>query len=176
MPVIHTWQYLASITTFDGDTGYTLSSINGGSTPSSGAWPAANDALFIPITIKQSVRVKRIYWWNGNSVSGNLDVGVYTKAGGRIISSGSIAQTGGGTALQFYNPTDFNLSAGIYYLAMAMNNTTGTQLRQNAGVNNMICLGCAKQASAFALPATATFATVTASYLPFIGLEIGTIT
>lgn len=172
MTTEHIWQYPQTITTWNCDTGLALGALNGGSTPGSGAFPAANDAIYIPVPIKFQVRVRSIYWINGNTATGNVDAGIYTKAGGRIYSTGSTAQTGTSTP-QWVNMTDFVLGPGMYYLAIALSSSSGTLQRQNAGINNMISLGCAKQASAFPLPATATFATITASYLPAIALEIG---
>jgi hypothetical protein len=166
------WSYLTAISSVGGDLGITHSALTGGSTPSSGAFPASNDALFVPVVIKQTVLIKRLFSLNGATASGNIDVGIYSEDGSRIVSSGSTAQSG--TSIpQFFDITDLVITPGRYYFAVAMNNTTGTLFRVTTGViARFQCLGLAKQATAFALPATATFATITAVYFPVIGAEV----
>lgn len=168
------WQYLPGINTFQGDFGTTLGAISGGSTPASAAFPAANDALLVPFYLHHSVLVKRLYSINGATASGNIDLGIYSQDGARIVSIGSTAQSGT-TTIQFFDITDTFLSPGRYYIAVAMDNTTGTLFRSNISVARLQALGMAKQATAFALPTSITFATVTALYLPLIGAEVSEI-
>lgn len=165
------WRYTPKIHSIDGDIAIAFGVATGGSTPSSGAFPAANDALFMPLILQQATLVKRLFSMNGATVSGNIDVGIYSEDGARIVSSGSVAQAGT-TDLQFFDITDLMLGPGRYYLAVAMDNATGTLIRATAGLVRLQAIGMAKQASAFPLPATATFATVTATYLPIIGGEV----
>lgn len=135
------------------------------------AFPASNDAIFVPFTIERPALVKRLFSVNGNVTSGNIDMGIYTSDGGRIVSIGSTAQAGT-TTKQFFDITDTYLSPGQYYMAVAMNNTTGTLRRFNITVLRQQHFGVLKMATAFALPAAATFATVTAAYIPSIGMEL----
>lgn len=165
------WGYLASINTFTGDIGIVHAALGGGATPASATFPAANDAIFVPVTIEQTVLIKRLFSLNGATASGNIDVGIYSDSGGRIVSAGSTAQAG--TSIpQFFDITDIVITPGRYYLAVAMNNTTGTLFRASTGIAKLQAMGLAKQATAFALPTSATFATVTAAYLPMIGAEV----
>jgi hypothetical protein len=53
-----------------------------------------------------------------------------------------------------------------------MDNTTGTLFRSNLSVQRLQGIGMAKTASAFALPSSVTFATVTAAFMPLIGAEL----
>lgn len=147
--------------------GYTL-----GSGPGNGAWPAANDALFLPLNLSRPIHVKRLFALNGNVTGGNIDLGVYSADGGLITSIGSTAQSGA-SALQFFDITDVFISPGLYYVAVAKNDTTGTLRRQTTTVIRNQMYGMLKMASAFPLPAVATFATVTATYVPLIGLDLG---
>lgn len=164
------WSYQHELLSFGYEVGATLAaSIS--ATPASLAYPASNDAIFVPVTVKQTVLIKRLYSLNGTSANNNIDVGIYTKGGTRVVSSGSTAQSGT-NAPQFYDVTDLTLSPGLYYLAVAMDGTSGTLFRLAPGLHILQLLGVAKQATAFALPATATFATPTANYLPVIGAEI----
>ena len=134
-------------------------------------YPAANDAIFVPFTVHQSVLIKRLFSMNGSAVSGNIDMGIYTADGARMTSIGSTAQSGTNQP-QFFDITDLLIGPGLYYLAVALDNTTGTLFRSNPTVTRLQTLGMAKQASAFALPSTATFASVTAAYLPLMGAEV----
>lgn len=165
------WKYVASIHSLGGDIGVTHGSLGGGATPASAAFPASNDAIFIPVYLQNTVLIQRLFSINGATASGNIDVGIYSEDGARIVSSGSTAQAGTSSP-QFYNITDVTLGPGRYYLAVAMNNTTGTLFRASTGITKLQALGMAKQATAFALPDSATFATVTAAYFPLIGAEI----
>lgn len=171
MSPIPLFEFRESIVSLGGDLGVAIGALTNGTTPASTVWPAANDALFIPFTVKQPLVVKTLFSANGTAVSGNIDLGIYTKGGKRIVSSGSIAHAGT-SVLQFYDFTDFILGQGLYYMALAVDNTTATFFRSNLSSSILQCVGVAKQASAFPLPATATFATVTANYLPLIGVEL----
>lgn len=165
------WNYRAVLNTFSTDIGVTGGALTGGSTPASSAYPAANDALFVPIYLVQNTSIKRLFAINGSAVSGNIDVGIYTADGALIFSSGSTAQSGTNQP-QFFDIADWILSPGRYYFAVALDNTTGTLFRANYSLARLKALGMAKMASAFPLPATATLATVTDLYLPLIGAEI----
>lgn len=165
------WLYTPRINSMDGYLGIAAGAMAGGSTPGSLAFPAANDALFVPFVLQAATLIKRLFSINGGTASGNIDVGVYSEDGTLISSAGSTAQAGTND-LQFFNVTDFILGPGRYYLAVAKNDTTGTLIRMNIPAIRCSVLGMAKQATAFPLPATATFATVTAAYLPLIGAEI----
>jgi len=138
---------------------------------SSAAWPAANDALFVPFNLSRPAFVQRMYVANGATASGNIDVGIYTYDGGRIVSIGSTAQAGT-SALQFFNITDTLLKPDRYYMAVAKNDTTGTVRRFNTTIIRQQQMGVVKMATAFALPAVATFATVTATVIPLVGMEL----
>ena len=136
-----------------------------------GTWPAANDALFIPFSIDTPIVVKRMYSMNGNVAGNNVAFGIYTLDGARIVSIGSTAQSGTST-IQFYNITDTFLSPGSYYMAVAASGTTATFRRFNPSIILCQQMGVMKMATAFALPSTATLTTVTAAYVPSIGMEL----
>lgn len=141
-----------------------------GNTFASSAWPTANKAFYFPISIRARFVLKAFFVCNGATASNNFDAGVYSADGTKITSTGSTAQAGT-TDCQVVNVTDLVIVAGWYYLALAFNGTAGTVFR-NVGfpVAAMKALGCAVQTTAFALPATATFATSDLAYLPLFGL------
>lgn len=135
----------------------------------SGTWPTQNKAFYFPFTIvEKTFTVKRIGVVNGTAVSGNIDAGIYDSQGNRLVSSGSTAQAGTGV-IQWLDVTDTDLKPALYYMALAVDNTTATVSR-NVGVNASILrvLGCFVETSAFVLPATATFAVADAAVIPAI--------
>lgn len=161
-PVITPWSFesLGYITGRLGASG----SIN---VVSSAVYPTASKAFYIPfVIVEKPFTVARIGVGNGTAVSGNIDAGVYDSQGNRLVSSGSTAQSGT-SAVQWLDVTDTTLNPGLYYMALSVDNTTATVLR-SAGLNQteQRILGCFVETSAFALPATATFAVSDAAYLP----------
>lgn len=132
-------------------------------------WPAANLAIFIPFRVYQIYTAVKMSWING-TVSGNIDVGIYDAQGDRLVSLGSTAMSGA-SAIQTGDITDTTLKPGLYYMAMAVDNTTATFRRfTSATVAGTAGLGLLQQATAFALPSTATFAACGNDYIP--GLAI----
>lgn len=114
--------------------------------------------------------VAQLWVMNGATASGNLNLGLYDIAGTRLVVSGSTAQSGT-SAVQLTNVTDTSVGAGVYYVALVMDGTTGTAFRfapPTAGL--CACIGIAQQASAFSLPATATFASAANAYVPLVGI------
>jgi hypothetical protein len=134
------------------------------------AWPSANLAIFVPFRLTRPMVITKLFVQNGGTVSGNIDLGIYDASGTKIVSTGSTAQAGtNGT--QSIAVTSTELGPGLYYLAIALDNTTGQVFRFTFSVCLDICkaLGLAQQASAFALPANATFATIANNIVPVIG-------
>src|SRR5262245_9106793 len=130
-------------------------------------WIAANEALYFPIEIAHPVTITKAWWVNPNALGSNADVGIYDQEGNRIASTGSTAQSGSGVAQSV--TLSCHLGAGLYYLAMAANNTTGqflTAATQFWGHS----VGAYQQLSAFPLPATATFAQGQLLRVPKFGL------
>lgn len=141
--------------------------------PNGTAWPSANLAIAYPISLGVATRVRKFGWLNGGTASGNIDVGLYTAAGTRIASTGSTAQAGTNT-IQHIDVSDFDLAPGLYYLAMAMDNTTGTNQAMatwTTAVARMV--GVVEMASAFPLPTTFTPATPSNNYVPFCWATVG---
>lgn len=142
----------------------------------SAVWPSANRAIYYPFRITDTVLVTQLFCGNGTVAANNIDIGIFNADGRKIVSSGSTAQAGTST-LQLFNVTDTTLGKGMYYIGMAMDGVTGTTWR-DAGftVKQLQSLGVFQQATAFALPASATFATVASVYLPLMGLLLDPIT
>ena len=137
-------------------------------------WPAADRAIFIPVMCAGYFTVKKFAIENA-AVSGNVDVGLYTSEGKLVISTGSTAMSGA-NAWQEIDVTDTQIPPGLYYLAMAINNTTGANSAAAFGLQQMRAQGAVQMASAFPLPATATFAAVASNYWPsFQAMGVDTI-
>lgn len=141
----------------------------------SGAWPTANLAIYVPFVLSASIPVVKLFAVNGASVSGNVDVGVYDENWGRLFSSGSVAQASTNT-LQALATVTQALAPGRYYLGLSCDNTTSTFLRWQPSIAPLLAgEGVAQQASAFPLPSTAVPAVYAQTYLPLFGISQRTI-
>jgi hypothetical protein len=136
----------------------------------SATWHSANRATFIPFRIPRATIVKELFYITGSASSGNIDMGIYTSDFTRIVSSGSTAQGASAQTVYILDITDTLLERGTYYLAVAMDNTTGTMMRQNTSAAGGARLGMATMNTAFPLPATVTAVTPATGYMPMIGL------
>jgi hypothetical protein len=144
----------------------------GGGAGASATWPTANKAFYFPFYLYRPEVITRVFVVNGATAANNWDVGIYTAAGARIISSGAVAQSGTNT-LQFSDITDTLLGTGAYYMGCSFSNTSGTVFRLAVGDADLLReQGCKVQTSAHVLPATATFAAYDATFLPFFGVAI----
>lgn len=122
----------------------------------SATWLSANAGVFVPFRVSTPSVVKNLFCDNGTVASGNVDMGIYTMDGVRLVSAGSTAQAGT-TALQIFNIDDTVLGRGTYYLGIALDNTTGTINRSNTLTRYLAPFGYIQKASVFPLPATITF-------------------
>lgn len=141
---------------------------------SAGVWAVANQAVYVPISVNTPITVKKMAWLNGAISSGNIDVGIYDAAGTRLVSSGSTAQ-GTISVVQEVDITDTLLIRGRYYFALAMDNITGTVARGAPVIAACSGMGVLAEASAFVLPATATFVAPISAIVPWIVASRGTI-
>ena len=142
-------------------------------TPASTAYPAISRAIFIPFRLIAPTRITQLWLYNGATVSGNLDLGIYDAGGVSLGSIGSTAQAGVSVMQIVSLAAAIRLGVGLFYTAISIDNTTATVyqggLAAALGIARSKIVGMAQQASVFPLPATATFATITSTYLPVIG-------
>lgn len=141
-------------------------------------WPTANLAIYVPFTVDEAITLLRLFWLNGTAVSGNVDIGVYDDTLTRLVSAGSTAQAST-SVLQFANVADTALTAGRYYLGLALDNTTGRIGRLTSGLITaevLRAVGQFQQGTAFVLPATATPAANAQTFVPAMGLECSRVT
>ncbi len=132
------------------------------------AYPTASLAMFYPFSVVAKSIYSRAFVFNGTVVSGNIEVGIYD-AKGRKVTSISAAQAGT-SQLQILDITDFTLYPGLFFLALVMDNTTGTIMCSNApSAAHLGFAGAFQMAAAYPLPNAATFALPTTSLLPYFG-------
>lgn len=144
--------------------------IEGGS-QAAAAWPSANLALYFPIVVPQRMTITGFAWSNGTiTTAPTVDCGVYTLAGTRLTHfTAPVTQAGASTIQTQALPANLVLDPGVYLLAMLVSGT-GSQFNEAAaGSSSLACSGAKQQAvGAATLPATATFATITNSYVPIL--------
>lgn len=141
--------------------------------PASAAWPAANRAIYVPFSLPFPYLLRKFFWCNGGTANGNVDCGIYSRAGTKICATGSTAQAGT-SVVQSAAPSigATLLMPDSYYLALALSSGTGTIFQVAPAANEA---GIAFQATAFALPATFTLGT-TGGALPMFGIaDVGVI-
>lgn len=151
-----------------------LSTYNGST--ASAVWPTANLAIGYPFHLSEPRTALSMWLANGAVVSGNVDVGIYTAAGVKIVSKGSTAHTGTSVD-QPFDITDTPLVAGVlYYAWLAISNVTATVIRKALHhVSLPGAIGMQQMASAFPLPSTITPAVPANNYVPLFGLSfVGT--
>lgn len=135
---------------------------------------AANLVLYIPFHVPEATILTKLFWVNGNAVTGNLDIGLYQTDGTLLVSSGTTAQTGTNT-IQITDITDTAIARGTYYFGIVGDTTGATQKLFAAlpAVGIMQALGILEQASVTLPLATnaspATFAAVSHAFVPIIG-------
>lgn len=145
----------------------TLPNIGGSS--AAAAFPTANKVFYLPFRAPTALIVQQMFISNG-AVSGNVDVGIYTKDGTRLVRSGSTAQAGA-SVLQTFNITDTLIGFGEYYMAVTLDNNTGELQRRSLTVPLPTIAGVLIETTgAFGLPAVASFTSAVDAYLPFMGL------
>lgn len=133
----------------------------------SAVWPTASTAYFFPQMVTTTTVVRQMLHENGTAVSGNVDVGIYDELGTRLVSRGGVAQAGI-SSIQVHDITDTVLGPGTYYLALVLDNTTGTIMRGVPHLGVLRTCGVQQMATAYPLPTTATFATLTTGTIPSI--------
>lgn len=141
-----------------------------------GPWSSANDPLAIPFTLFSDARVYRLGWINGSAAGDNIDVGIYTPAWVRKVSTGSVACTGN-SVMQWATVTTTLLPAGRYFLAMARDTTTANRqgvFSMAADARLLSFAGCYDSTTdAFPLPDPLTnmVAAVTQTRFPYLFIQ-----
>lgn len=140
-------------------------------TPASGSgFPGANNAIFYPFAIPFKYPIKRFFCWNGSSVTGNIDIGIYSKEGGKLVSTGSVAQAG--LSQPQYVTANYLLQPGSYYMALGAS-AAAAFFRATLSLKEVPLIGTLQMSSsAFPLPAVATFVAPTHTRVFLFGFTL----
>jgi hypothetical protein len=124
----------------------------------SAAWASANLMIGYPVHLNRPERVTKLWIYNGATATGNLDVGIYDAHGTLLVSSGSTVQAGT-TTIQSLDIADTPLGPGDFYMALAMDGTSGTTrwVTWSVAMSQGYVLGQVRKLTAFPLPATMAF-------------------
>jgi hypothetical protein len=137
-------------------------------------FPGANVSIFVPVTVDRRVTVRKLWYGNGTTATGNYDIGLYTSAGVSLLLRGSTAKTTSASEI-VWDCTDTVIDAGLYYLALASDSATDTFLGVAPAAPICAALGLYTEA-AFPLASTATFAVPhTLAFYPTIGMLLNTV-
>lgn len=139
--------------------------------PSSAVYTTANRAVSYPFSIAKTVTVYKLFVINGTVVSGNFDIGIYSKDYQKIVSLGSTAQAGT-SVIQETAITAKILYPGQYNMAFSCDNITATFFQQNPSSAIFNLLLCRQMASAFVLPTSLTSSTVASMAVPIFGAKL----
>jgi hypothetical protein len=141
--------------------------------PGEAAWPVTNLALYIPFNLEGSATLTSIGLVIGGI--GNLfDLGIYNESGVALYRSGGVARSASGFRT---STTSLALGRAIYYVGVSSNDVSSIIARANTTRlgSSAWCfdaIGIKQEASAYPLPATATFASPSNSYIPFVVLTL----
>ena len=119
---------------------------------SSGGVQANNDALYMPIQVDGDMTITKISFYIATS-SGNVDVGIYDSSGTKAVSLGSTSSPG--TGVRTFTVGSTALTAGQYYVALAVDNTT-FKWGQMSGAALMGTAMMQRETSDFPLPSSFT--------------------
>lgn len=163
--------FLSSICRYTAFPSFVVLANSAGTPSSSGTWYGANIAAYVPIVIPWQYPLKRFWMWNGSAVAGNIDIGLYSREGAKIVSTGSVAQAG--TDQPQYISTPYMISPGSYYLAVSSNSGSSRVYVVSAASGASARLaGLLTQTAAFPLPNTMTPAASTDTAYPLFGMTL----
>jgi hypothetical protein len=128
--------------------------------------------IYVPIVVPVVCPVRRVWWANGASVTGDVDAGVYSDVGAKpgvlLVSSGATAASGT-SALQFVDVTDTILTPGRYWLAIAGSGSTNMMRVSISAAFDAAFRYEETLGSSLPLPATATPEESTSQRVPLFG-------
>ena len=132
------------------------------------AWGTANRAIYVPLCVPSSVVVRKL-WVGTGTITTNVDMALYDASGVAVISG--TAGTVSSSTEAVFDVTDTTIGPGLYYIAVVSDSATDTILAINAATPILTAMGVLTEASAYPLPATATFAiSHTLAFVPIAGI------
>lgn len=145
--------------------------------PAGTAWPANQEAFYIPLKIEATVTVKTIgVAISADGTAATLDVGIYNSAGTRLVSKGNTAVAATST-WQSFDITDTVLIPGLYYIGIlgAWATTAPSVYRHSLASSVMSRCYYYQAVGAADLPASAIFANSARDYLPHVCVNLGSV-
>ena len=169
-------------------TGYNFSEemfLASNTTPGSVAWPVANQAMYFPFYVQAPGYYQNLWWVNGATATGNVEMGVYDEVGNLLSQTGTVAATGTSAPQLVAMPAPSQgqpgvlITPGRYFIALWASSASQTFIAWTtaaASTNVNRLLGIGQQVSlTLGLPTLATFASSANSYIPLIGLNYTTL-
>ena len=148
-----------------------LSNANGNI--ASTAWGTANNAMYVPFLVYQTLTIVAGAVYNGATATGNIDVGICDDQNNVLVTLGATAQSGT-SAWQSFSLTSTTLRPGTYYMMLSFSSATATVFATGLTTILKRCVGVLAQASANPLPTTTTspvVATIGLQDLPLFALS-----
>ena len=139
------------------------------------AWPTANLVIYSPLRILSRVIVRKLWFANQATATGNIDIGLYDAGGTKLVSSGSTAKAATNDE-QVLDVTDTTIGPGFYYMALTCSNNTDTFMVDADAAPLDAAVGMLTETpGAFGLPTTASWAIAqTLAYNPMMGVLLDT--
>jgi hypothetical protein len=144
--------------------GLSYTALSAPTAPTSGVMQSVNgQTCLIGFTLPGPYTIRAFWVYNGATVSGNIDLGIYVTNPGqttlsRILSTGATAQSGGST-VQTVTCTATRLDRGTYYMALTASAAAATFTSIAPTFALAGGMGCHIATTAGSLPTTITPAT-----------------
>lgn len=137
------------------------------------SWPSGGVAIFVPFFLQQHMYVNGLYWMNGTTVAGNMDMGIFDQDGNRIFSLGPVLQSGTSARQMNIVSPPIHLWAGLYYMGMVAETGSAAVMSDlNAlSTGTMIqFFGMAQAPTSYPLPLAPGLATMQQDFIPVFGI------
>jgi hypothetical protein len=135
-------------------------------------WPVANQIIYVPVSFPFRYPVRRVWWLNGATVTGSVNLVIRSQGGAIVYQTGSTAQSGAST-IQYVTPTPFLLRPSEYWFGLQVNGTTANLVNGLTSVTTIIgrMAGLVQEAPASMGAATAfTPAQFSSTVWPLLGV------
>jgi hypothetical protein len=132
---------------------------------------ATNRAVYCAVQVNSTITAYQMAWINGATLSGTVDVGIYSDANVRLVSSGPQTQAGVST-VQTFDIADTVLTPGTYFLALAVSSATSTFRNSNINANVLRACGMYQQdsLSSGTLPNPSVPITISLAFCPVLAI------